>query len=133
MGTCVAASGRAKWAGIVLIVIVGLLNFHIPHVLLERPQYVGFASYLLESVFLANLLGALVAAVGIYRNARWGWSLGVLFAATSLVLYIAQETVGLPGLPRNWLEPSRILALVIEGLFVVLAYYQHLARRKGVV
>jgi len=36
MGTQDSVSTRAKTLGIVLIVIVGLLNFHLPHFLLER-------------------------------------------------------------------------------------------------
>ena len=53
----------------------------------------------------------LVAAVGIYRGLRWGWLLGVATAGIGVGLYVVQETVGLPGLPglpRQWWEPSRI-------------------------
>ena len=131
MDTQGTVSKRARWAGIVLIVIVGLLNFHLPHFLLEPPKDIGYAAYLLESVLLAYLLGALVAAGAIYRNVRWGWFLGVLIAAVSFVSYIAQETVGLPGLPKNWLEPSRLVSLIVEGSFVVLARHQALTRKKG--
>jgi hypothetical protein len=100
-----------------------LLNFHLPHFLLERASPGGDAAYL-EAAFLANLVGALTAAVAIWGNRRWGWLLGVLVAGLSFVLYLAQQTVGLPGLPRNWWEPSRIVALIIEVLFVVLARNQ---------
>jgi uncharacterized membrane protein YhdT len=121
MGRLPTVSKRAKWAGIVLIVLVGLLNFHVPHFLLEAPKDFGAASTLLELVLFVVLLGAVVAAVGIFANLRWGWLLGLLIAALSVVLYLAQETVGLPGLPKNWWEPSRIVSLLVEGLFVVLA------------
>jgi hypothetical protein len=107
--------------GIVLIVLIGLLNFHVPHFLLEPTKPSGYASYLLELGLLINLLGAMVAAIGIYRNLRWGWIVGVLIAATSILLYLAQETVGLPGLPKAWWEPSRIVSLIVDALFVVLA------------
>jgi len=92
-------SGESKAVGIVLIVIVGLLNFHIPHFVLEHNA-LNFASSALEIVYLANLVGAVIAAVAIGRN---------------------QESVGLPGLPKNWFEPSRIVAVVVDGLFVVAA------------
>ena len=105
----------------VLIVVVGLLNFHIPHFLIEPALDGSYATYLLELALLVNVLGAVIAAVGIYLGHRWGWLLGVVIAAISVVLYVVQETVGLPGLPKMWLEPSRLLALLIEGLFVVLA------------
>jgi hypothetical protein len=72
-------------------------------------------------VFLANLLGAAIAAVAIWRNQRWGWLLGLLVVGLSFVLYLAQESVGLPGLPKNWLEPSRIVSLIIGSLFIFVA------------
>ncbi len=133
MGTHTTASKRVKSAGIVLVVIIGLLNFHIPHFLLEPAKYSGYAGYLLELVLLANVLGAVAAAVAIFRNLRWGWLLGILIAGISVALYLAQETVGLPGLPKAWLEPSRILALIVEALFVLLARHPISAREKGTI
>ncbi len=114
-------STRDKTLGIVLIILVGLLNFHIPHFFLESRTNFDLATYVLELVLLINVLGALIAAVGVFRNARWGWLLGIVIACLSFLLYLAQETVGLPGLPRNWLEPSRILSLIVEIIFVILA------------
>ena len=113
--------GKTKTFGGILIVIVGLLNFHIPHFLLE-PNDLSGASRTLELIFAVNVLGAFTAAAGIYGNRRWGWILGVIIAIASVVLYVAQETIGLPGLPQQWLEPSRIVALTIEAIFIVLAY-----------
>jgi uncharacterized membrane protein YhdT len=130
MGRLPTVSKRAKGTGIVLIVIVGFLNFHVPHFLIESPKSFGSASSLLELALLANLLGAGVAARGIYRNRRWGWLLGILIAGICFVLYLAQETVGLPGLPQAWWEPSRIVSLMIEGLFVVLASSQVVSSRR---
>jgi len=122
--TKMALSKRAKTLGIVLIVLVGLLNFHIPHFLVESKTYFNAAAYALELVLLANVLGAVIAAVGIYNNMRWGWLLGIVIAGISVALYLAQETIGLPGLPKMWLEPSRIVSLVVEVVFISLAYYQ---------
>lgn len=105
-----------------LIVVVGLLNFHPPHFLFQSGRSSGdTSSYVLEAVLLANLLAALVAALGIYRDLRWAWLAGIAVAGISALLYVAQETVGLPGLPKDWAEPSRIVALAIEALFVVVA------------
>jgi hypothetical protein len=103
--------------------MVGLLNFHLPHFLLERVPTAGDAAYL-EWVYLANLLGAVIAAVAVWRNRRWGWVLGVLVVGLSFVLYLAQETVGLPGLPKNWGEPSRIVSLIVDALFILVARNQ---------
>jgi hypothetical protein len=62
--------------------------------------------------------------VAIWRGTRWGWILGIVIASVAIGLYLAQQTVGLPGLPKNWVEPSRIVALVIQALFVALATRQ---------
>ena len=69
MGTQHSESTRGKTLGIVLIVIVGLLNFHLPHFLLESATPAGDTAYL-ELVFVANLLCATTAAVAIWRNRR---------------------------------------------------------------
>jgi hypothetical protein len=130
MGHLPSVSKPAKWTGIALIVLVGLLNFHVPHFLLEAPKSFAAPSAILELALLANALGAVVAAVGIFANLRWGWLLGLLIAALSFVLYLAQETVGLPGLPKNWGEPSRLVSLLVEGLFVILACWQVGRREK---
>ena len=114
----------AKASGIMLIIVVGLLNFHIPHFLIESPSPAGDGSLLLELILLVNILGAVVAVVGIYRHRRWGWFFGLAVAVLSVVLYLLQETVGLPGLPKAWLEPSRIVSLLVEALFAVLAAFQ---------
>jgi hypothetical protein len=119
-----ATSNAARASGIVLILLIGLLNFHIPHFLIERAPRSSYGAYLLELALLANVLGAVIAAVGIYLGWRWAWLLGVVIASISVALYVVQETVGLPGLPRMWLEPSRLLALLLEGLFLVLAVRQ---------
>jgi hypothetical protein len=111
----------ARASGVALIVVVGLLNFHVPHFLIEPAAGGGPANSLLELGLLANVLGALVAALAIAGDQRWGWLLGVLVAVVSAALYLVQETVGLPGLPKMWLEPSRLVALVVEVTFVVLA------------
>jgi len=41
---------------------------------LKRPQDLGVG-------FIANFIGALVATVGIYRDALWGWFLGACIPA----------------------------------------------------
>jgi hypothetical protein len=130
MATQDSVSNKAKALGSVLIVLVGLLNFHLPHFVLERAPTAGDTVDGLELVFLANMLAAAVAAVAIWRNHRWGWVLGVAVVALSFALYLAQETAGLPGLPKNWWEPSRLVALVIEALFIVVARPQLISRQR---
>jgi hypothetical protein len=114
--------------GLLLVLATGLLNFHVPHFLLESSTSFDFAARLLELLFVVNLLGAIAAAVGIAGGARWGWLLGIVVAAVSFLLSLAQETVGLPGLPQSWSEPSRIVAVFIEVGLVITARRQLLSR-----
>lgn len=107
--------------GVVLIVFIGLLNFHVPHFFLESATHLDAAAYGLALGLSVTIVAAVVAAVGIWRDGRWGWLLGLAVVATVVVLYISQETIGLPGLPQNWLEPSRIVAVAVEAAFVALA------------
>jgi hypothetical protein len=115
-----AATGRGALvpdglvgAGISLIVVVGLIHLINSPGDLEEGSYTGL-------LYLANFVGALAAAVGIYRGERWGWALGLLVAAGAFAGYVVSRTVGLPGLPveEEWLEPLGVLSLLVEALFV---------------
>jgi hypothetical protein len=127
-----AAAGRSAFimpdlvvgAGISLIVVVGLIHLINSPEDLEEGAYTGV-------LYLANFVGALAAAVGIYRGKRWGWALGLLVAGGAFAAYVISRTVGLPGLPveTEWLEPLGVLSLVVEVLFVGL-YLAILARPK---
>jgi hypothetical protein len=99
-------------AGALLIAALGLIH------LLEAPDELEEATYV-GLLFLANFGGAVVAAIGIYRNYRWGWLFGVTLAGGSFVGYVVSRTVGLPGLDiEEWLEPLGMLSLLVEALFV---------------
>src|SRR6266545_2377591 len=115
-----------KTLGIVLIVVTGLLTFHSPHFLLEPGRYPGTSAgaVVLEIALAVNLLAALLAAVGIWRDAKWGWPLGIVIAVVAVALYLVQQTIGLPGLPKNWVEPSRLVSLAVQALFIALAIRQ---------
>jgi len=126
-----AATGRGALvpaglvgAGISLIVVVGLIHLINSPGDLQEGSYTGV-------LYLANFVGALAAAVGIYRGNRWGWALGLLVAAGAFAGYVISRTVGLPGLPveEEWLEPLGVLSLLVEGLFVGV-YLAILARPK---
>jgi uncharacterized membrane protein YfcA len=106
------ASCKLLWGGILLVAVVGLIH------LIEAPENLEEDTYL-GLLFLANFVGAAVAAAGIYWNRRWGWDLGVLVAGGAFVGYVISPTIGLPGLPaEEWLEPLGVLSLLVEGLFV---------------
>jgi hypothetical protein len=106
-------SGRLVGAGISLILIVGLIHLINSPGDLEEGSYTGL-------LYLANFVGALAAAVGIYRGRSWGWGLGALVSVGAFVGYVVSRTVGLPGLPveEEWLEPLGVLSLLVEALFV---------------
>jgi hypothetical protein len=106
-------AGRLVGAGITLIVIVGLIH------LINSPEDLAEGSYT-GLLYLANFVGALTAAIGIYRGRSWGWSLGALVSVGAFVGYVISRTVGLPGLPveTEWLEPLGVLSLIVEVLFV---------------
>src|SRR3954468_19670569 len=109
----ITGSGRLVGAGISLIVIVGLIH------LINSPEDLAEGSYT-GLLYLANFVGALTAAIGIYRGRSWGWSLGALVSVGAFVGYVISRTVGLPGLPveTEWLEPLGVLSLIVEALFV---------------
>ena len=108
--------GKISWAGILLIVVVGLIH------LIEAPEYLEEATYVGVRFLIIFLLAA-VSAFGIYRGMRWGWLLGLLVAGGAFIMYVLSRTIGLPGLEDEvgeWLEPAGILSLIVEGLFIAL-------------
>ncbi len=109
-------SKSVMWAGIFLIVVTGVIHF------IDAPDTFTEATYK-GILFSLNGIGALVAAVGIFRGKSWGWLLGLLIAGGAFVGYVISRTVGLPGLPveSEWLEPLGVLSLVVEGIYVLLA------------
>jgi hypothetical protein len=110
-------SPALKWLAIAALVGTGIIHA------IEAPDSFGEATYK-GVLFVANAVGALVAAYGIHSNRRgWGWLLGLLVAGGAFVAYVASRTVGLPGLPAEpdaWLEPMGVASLVCEGTFVIL-------------
>jgi hypothetical protein len=89
--------------------------------LFNANQALGDAAYK-GTLFIANGLGAIIAAIGISRNEKtWGWNFALLIAASSSLAYIASRTIGLPGLPAEpdaWLEPLGFASLLAELAFV---------------
>jgi hypothetical protein len=103
-------------AGIVLILGVGTIH------VVETPTHFEAAIYL-GVLFIVNAVGTLVAAVGIFRGAKsWGWTLGALISALSVVAYLLSRIVGLPSYAEvagRWDDPLGSLAVILEGLFLV--------------
>lgn len=105
------------------VAVVAILTMGLIHLWMARDAF-GNARY--EGVlFVANGIGALVAAVGVQRDrAGWGWLLGALIAGSSFLAYVISRTIGLPGLPAEpdaWLEPLGVVSVVAELVFLVSA------------
>ena len=108
-----------NWVGIALITAVGLIH------IISAPDSFAEATYK-GVLFLANGVGALIAAYGIWNDKRWGWSMGLLVAAGALAGYVMSRTIGLPGLPAEpdaWFEPIGLLSMLTEGLFSLVALW----------
>jgi hypothetical protein len=120
----IATSYKLKWLAIAAILCTGFIH------VVEAREAFGEAAYK-GLLFVANGVGALVAAFGLYRNQReLGWMLGLLVAGGAFLAYVASRTIGLPGLPAEpdaWLEPMGVASLVCEGLFIIL----FVVARKG--
>lgn len=111
-------SAARRWTVVALILATGVIH------LLEAPEYYDEVKYV-GLLFVASMIGALVAAYGIWQDRPWGWWLGLAVAGGSFVAYILSRTVGLPDFREaSWdeaLEPMGVLSLIVEGLFVGMA------------
>jgi hypothetical protein len=100
---------------ILLILEVGLVHYVSAQHEFEETAFLGY-------LFIANFLGSLVAAYGIYRHKTWGWGLGSCIAICSLIGYVWSRISGLPGLEAEaWLNPWGLVALLVESAFCLLA------------
>lgn len=121
-------SPTLKWLAIAAILGAGLI-----HVVEARDAF-GEATYK-GLLFVGNGVGALAAAMGIYRDQRaLGWLLGLLVAGGAILAYVASRTIGLPGLPAEpdaWLEPMGVASLLCEALFVFLFAVTRKARPEA--
>jgi hypothetical protein len=103
-----------QWLAIVFILFTGYLHLITAAEEYSEARYMGV-------LFLLNFLGALVSAVGIYRQKIWwGWVLGIFITAGSILGYIQSRTFGMPGMEvEEWYDPIGISALIVEGLFLI--------------
>ena len=106
---------HSVWVGIGLILATGVIHGSMFSSEYEEAPYLGV-------MFLGALIGSIIAAIGIYRKQPvWGWGIGALLAAGSLLGYILSRTVGLPisGI-EPWGPALGYLSLIVEILFLVL-------------
>jgi hypothetical protein len=104
-----------------IVAVVAIVATGLIHLATARDSF-GEATYK-GLLFVANGFGALVAAIGVYRDrAYWGWLLGALVAGGAFLGYVLSRTVGLPGLPAEpdaWFEPLGVASLVAEAVFLI--------------
>lgn len=110
-----------KSAEILLIIAVGLIHLVVAPDHYEEAIYIGV-------LCSANLIGALAAAVGIYRDELWRWLLGAAVAGGAFAMFISSRLIDLPGFEEHiglWVGDSvedylGIPSLIIEASFVML-------------
>jgi hypothetical protein len=123
-----ASSHSLKIVAVLAIVATGLLHLGTARDAFGEATYKGL-------LFVANGVGALVAALGVYRDRpTWGWLLGALVAGGAFVGYVLSRTVGLPGLPAEpdaWLEPLGVASLVAEVAFLICFFMLRPRRPAG--
>jgi len=119
------AVGEA-WAEQVLrrgVGVVGLLGIALIHVL-DLPGKLEETPYLAVG-YVALILGCLgVAEWLVRRSSRGAWLAAGSLAATTLVGFVVNRTVGMPGAMDdigNWLEPLGLASMAVEGTVLVLA------------
>lgn len=104
--------------GVLFILGTGAIHGYLTRVAYGVLPYLGI-------LFGASFLGALVAAVGIYRNNSRGWLLGGLVAGSTLAGFALSRTVGLPGLPAQpgaWFDPLGIATMICDTGYLLLFY-----------
>jgi hypothetical protein len=115
------------WAGMTFMLVIGAVHLLVvPHAF-DDAGYIGV-------LFLVSVVGAFFAAMGIQEGAPVrGWLLGTVVAGAALAGFIANGTIGLPGLspdPQTWQEPMGIIALVAESLMLVAAFWAYRAAQR---
>jgi hypothetical protein len=102
------------WLAIILILVTGLLHIMTSQAEYEETAYMGY-------LFAANFFGSLLAAYAIYHRQVWGWMLGLIIAAGSIVGYIYSRTLGMPGMNvEEWFSPYGVVSLAAEIAYVLI-------------
>lgn len=105
------------------VAAIGLLGIGLIHLLdlpgkLKETPYLGVA-------YIVLIVGTLVASAWLaLHDDRRAWVLGGAIAALTLVGFVVNRTVGMPGATEdvgNWLEPLGLASLFVEALVVIVS------------
>ena len=112
------------WAGMTFMLVIGSVHLLLAPHAFDDATYKGI-------LFVAGAIGALFAAMGIQEGGLIrGWALGTLLASATIAGFVADGTIGLPGLsadPQTWQEPLGILALMAESFMLAVAVWVYRA------
>ncbi|HEX2915220.1 MAG TPA: hypothetical protein VH186_30930 [Chloroflexia bacterium] len=102
-----------KWVGIITVLLTGLIHA------IETPEHFEASAYI-GILFILNVVGSIIAAVGIWQERfDWGWSLGLLITAGAFIMFIISRTVGLPDFHADEWDLMGIASLVVEGIYTI--------------
>jgi hypothetical protein len=111
------------------VAVVGLLAVGLIHLLDAIGKYseVRYIFWL----YIALIVGTIVVSGALLvRESQLAWAATALLAASALVGFVLNRTVGLPNAMDdigNWTEPLGLASLFVEGCLVALAGYRLLA------
>jgi uncharacterized integral membrane protein len=114
-------------AGFVGLLGVAMIHFvDLPKTWKEKP--------LIGALFLALVIGCVLAAGVLVRNPRRGWQAAGVLSALALGGYAVSRTWGLPTSSSdigNWTEPLGLAAIFVEGVIVAMSVWATAALREG--
>ncbi len=106
-----------RWAGAYTILFIG-----VAHILICGEHFL-IATYL-GLLFVANFLGSLVVATGLFLRYKSAWLLGNLIAGGSFIGFVVSRIIELPGAPEfvgQWFNIAALNTLALDGLFIFLS------------
>ncbi len=118
---------RTHWLGILLLAGIAWIHYR------GIPDKLGETAYM---GWLYILLVAGCAAAGAWllsNQVRAGYVLGSIISLGAIIFYVLTRSTGLPhatGDIGNWAEPAGVISLLLEAVFVVVAFMK-LRRTAG--
>jgi hypothetical protein len=123
----VAEEACLRPAGFVGLLGIAMIHFvDLPKTWKEKP--------LIGALFLALIVGCVLAAGVLVWMPRRGWQAAGVLGALAFGSYVVSRTWGLPTSTNdigNWTEPLGLAALFVEGMLVAMSVWAIAALRGG--